>query len=64
MAPITVEGMTCGGCAAAVRKAIASVAPAAHVEVDLASRQVRVDGDVDEQSIKAAICGAGYQVAG
>ena len=60
MAPIKVEGMSCGHCAANVTKAITSIDPAAKVQVDLAAGEVRVDTSVDEAHVREAIRRAGY----
>lgn len=60
MITIKVQGMSCGGCVAAIRKAIAAVAPGAAVEVDLATREVRVEG-LEERAARAAIRAAGYE---
>ena len=61
MAPIKVEGMSCGHCAASVTKAITSIDPAAKVHVDLAAGEVRVDTAADELQVREAIRRAGYQ---
>jgi len=42
MVEFQVQGMTCGGCAARVKRAIQAVAEDAQVEVDLPSKTVRV----------------------
>jgi copper chaperone len=59
-----VSGMTCGGCARSVERAIKSVAPDATVTVDLASGRVSVDGEADEQAIAQAIDEAGFDFGG
>ena len=59
---IKVEGMTCGHCAGRVKQAVDGAAPGAPVEVELAAKEVRIDGpEVDEEAVKAAIREAGYQ---
>lgn len=58
-----VEGMTCDGCANAVRRSVAKVAPAATVSVELASGKVAIKGDADRAAVVAAIERAGYTVA-
>ncbi len=63
MTRIKVNGMTCGGCVAAIRRAIGAVEPAAHVEVDLKAKEVRVEGERDLATVKSAIQQAGYKLA-
>jgi copper chaperone len=63
MTQIKVNGMSCGGCAAAIKRAISAIDPAAHVEVDLQGKEVRVDGERDTAAVRAAIQSAGYEVA-
>lgn len=63
MIELKVERMTCGGCAASVRAAVLEVAPAARLEIETATGMLRLDGEVDEARIRAAIEQAGYGVA-
>lgn len=63
MIELKVEGMTCGGCAATVRTAVAEVAPKARMEIEIATGTLRVEGDADEGRVRAAIEQAGYGVA-
>lgn len=63
MIEMKVERMTCGGCAATVRAAVAEVAPKARMEIEIASGTLRVEGDADEARVRAAIQKAGYGVA-
>lgn len=58
-----VTGMTCGGCANAVKSAIQTEAPGATVEVDLGSATVTVDG-ADEAQVKKAVDAAGFNFLG
>lgn len=60
---LQVQGMTCEGCANAVRRSIGKVAPEAKVEVQLAAGKVRVDGDVERAAVADAIQRAGFTVA-
>ena len=60
MVTLKVENMSCGHCAAAVRNAVASVDPAAEIEVDLARGIVSVRSAADEARIGEAIREAGY----
>mgnify|MGYP000949248226 CR=1 FL=1 len=44
-----VRGMTCDGCANAVRRSIGKVAPSAKVEIELASHRERLGEGLDAQ---------------
>ncbi len=62
MTTLKVKGMTCGGCAAAIKRAIARVDPGAAVDVDLKGGQVHVQSGRDAATLRSAIETAGYQV--
>ena len=62
MTTIKVKGMTGGGCAASVRRAIAEADPHATFDVDLKGQAVHVQGDRDQPVTRAAIMRASYQV--
>ncbi|MBN2193117.1 MAG: heavy-metal-associated domain-containing protein [Polyangiaceae bacterium] len=57
-----VEGMSCGGCAASVRKALERLGIAA--QISLPERTVTVSGPVDEARVKEAVEAAGYDFRG
>ena len=62
-----VLGMTCGGCASSVTKAIQATSPEAVVDVDLEANEVNVEGPggiIDDATIKQAVEGAGFEYAG
>jgi copper chaperone len=59
-----VGGMSCGGCAAAVTRAITRTDPAAKVAVDLAGGKVTVSGPTSEAAVAAAIAAAGFTYEG
>ncbi len=63
MIELKVERMTCGGCAATVRAAVAEVAPEARMEIEIPTGTLRVEGEADEALIRAAIEQAGYGIA-
>ncbi len=63
MIELKVERMTCGGCAATVRAAVAEVAPRARMEIEIPTGTLRVEGEADEALIRAAIEQAGYGIA-
>lgn len=56
-----VAGMTCGGCAFSIEKAVMSVDPEAHLTVDLTNREIAVRSSVDEARFADAIRSAGYE---
>lgn len=66
---VTVEGMTCEGCAEKVRDALAKTDGVTVADVDVASGKVTVhpDGSVErgalEFAIDTAVFDAGYRVA-
>lgn len=61
---LKVPGMTCGHCESAVRSELAKVAGIEQVDVDLASKDVRVIGSgLDRAALVAAIDEAGFDVA-
>lgn len=62
MYELQVEGMSCGGCVRSVTKSVQSVDSNARVEVDLASKKVRVETPAALDAVKAAISEAGYEV--
>ena len=62
MIELKVERMTCGGCAATVRAAVAEVAPEARMEIEIATGTLRVEGEADEARVRAAIEQAGYSI--
>ena len=61
----TVEGMTCGGCATTVTKAVIEVDGVSDADVDLATGGVTVTSDspLDASRIAAAVQDAGYKLA-
>lgn len=62
MALVKVTGMTCGGCAAAVKRAVEAAVPGAAATVSLERGEVEVTGG-DLAAAKAAIVAAGFGVA-
>ena len=55
-----VGGMTCGGCVAAVTRAIRRLDPEAAVEVDLAKGTVSVDETLPKDAVQRAVEAAGF----
>lgn len=64
-ATYTVTGMTCQHCVASVTEEISELDGVQTVDVDLASGQVTVTSEapLSEESVRAAVSEAGYQVA-
>ncbi len=62
---VTVAGMTCGHCVAAVRDEISKLPGVASVEVDLETGTVRIAADPppDRAALSAAVDEAGYELA-
>ncbi len=60
---VVIEGMMCQHCRAHVDKALNAI-PGVSATVDLDSKTAVVTGDVTDEAIRAAVEGAGYQVAG
>ncbi|WP_108666045.1 heavy-metal-associated domain-containing protein [Euzebya rosea] len=61
---VTIDGMTCGHCAATIRDAVSPLAGVTNVDVSVRSRAmtVRTDGPADLEAITAAVRDAGYEV--
>jgi copper chaperone len=56
--------MSCGHCVGAVTKAVQAIDATAKVEVDLASKTVKIDSATPLAPLKSAIADAGYPVVG
>jgi copper chaperone CopZ len=61
-----VAGMTCEHCVRAVSTELEKLPGVSTVEVDLATGRVRVrsDGQLEPESVRAALDEAGYELAG
>jgi len=57
---LKIEGMTCGGCAKSVTKAIQSIDPGAKVETNPAARAVKVDTTATLAALLQVLEEAGY----
>jgi copper chaperone len=62
MYELQVEGMSCGGCVRSVTKSVQAVDGNAKVDIDLASKKVRVETRASLDAVKSAIGEAGYEV--
>ena len=57
-----VSGMTCGGCAKHVEKALRSVAGVSTVVVDVAQGTATVEGAASFEAMAASVGAAGYEL--
>ena len=57
-----VNGMTCGGCAKHVEKALRAVAGVTAVRVDLTQGTATVEGAVTFEALAASVGAAGYEL--
>lgn len=62
MHELIVEGMTCGGCAASVTRAVRAVDRDAGVDVELEAKRVRVRSGAALDAVRSAIDDAGFTV--
>ena len=62
MYQLQVENMSCGHCVGAVTRAVQAVDAAAKVEIDLATKSVKIDSASPLPPLKSAIADAGYPV--
>lgn len=64
---LKIEGMTCGGCVASVRRVLSALDGVQQADVSLEKKQATVSyepGRVTPDTLKAAIEDAGYDVVG
>ncbi|MGH3441302.1 MAG: heavy-metal-associated domain-containing protein [Nitriliruptorales bacterium] len=59
-----VPAVHCGHCKASIESSVGALEDVESVNVDLDTRKVAVVGDASDESIRAAIDEAGYEVAG
>jgi copper chaperone CopZ len=57
-----VQGMTCGGCAKHVEKALRSVLGVTGVVMDVAMGTARVDGTATFEAMALSVAAAGYEM--
>jgi len=55
-----VEGMTCGGCARAITRALVSLDRDARVQADPRSRTVTVETSLQQAEVRRALADAGF----
>lgn len=57
---LAISGMTCGGCAGAVSRALSGVSGVVEVRVDLAGGRATVTGTARAQELIQAVADAGF----
>lgn len=60
MIELTVNDMTCGGCVASITRVVKGLDANATVNADVASKRVKIESVIDNESVIAAILDAGY----
>ena len=60
---LKVPSMVCDGCVTTVKEAIMTQEPQAKVDIDLDTKQVTVETEASEASIRQMIVAAGHEVA-
>ncbi|MCC6215722.1 MAG: heavy-metal-associated domain-containing protein [Polyangiaceae bacterium] len=63
-ATYSVKGMTCGGCASAVTRALEALGHDVVVRVSLERAQATIEGQHDERAVQRAIEDAGFDFGG
>lgn len=64
MKTIQIEGMMCQHCVSHVSAALHAVQGVDSVEVSLENKCAKVGGSADDEALRSAVIGAGYQVTG
>ena len=60
---LKVPNMACGACGKTITKAVHKIDPKAEVQTDPKTKQVIVESNASESSVKEAIAAAGYPAA-
>ncbi len=63
MLDFNIAALSCGHCARAVTEAVHEIDPEARVEVDLGSKQVKVQTQATREQVVAVLTEAGYAPA-
>jgi copper chaperone len=58
-----VQGMTCGHCEMAVKRAVLQLDPTAQIQIDRAQGTVEVDSQQPREALAHAIADEGYRVS-
>jgi copper chaperone len=64
MFEFTIPDISCGHCVGVVQKAVKSVDPSATVDIDIASKRVKITSDTERATFADALVAAGYSPAG
>lgn len=64
MKTIQIEGMMCQHCVSHVSAALHALHGVDSVEVSLEDKCAKVTGSADDEALRSAVIGAGYQVTG
>lgn len=62
MIELKIDGITCNGCIASVKRALVAADPAATAEIDLASGAARIETQLPRDRVVETIEAAGYDV--
>ncbi|MFL9592950.1 heavy-metal-associated domain-containing protein [Aeromonas schubertii] len=60
MIELKIEGMSCGGCAASLERALGAQPGVTAVKVDFASATARIEGEVEPAALVALIEAQGF----
>jgi len=60
---LKVSNMACGACGKTITKAVREIDPEASVQTDPKTKQLIVDSNASESSVREAIAAAGYPAA-
>ena len=60
MIEFDIQAMSCGHCARSIDEAVKQLDPQARVEVDLASKKVKIESTRDRAALAEALSEAGY----
>lgn len=63
MIQFNIQSMSCGHCVKAVTEAVKSVDPQAQVQVDLGTKEVKVETQAAREKLVQALADAGYAPA-
>lgn len=60
---LMIPNMACSACVDTITKAVQAIDPAAEINPDVKTKQVSIETQANEASIRDAIAAAGYTVA-
>ena len=58
----SIEGVKCGGCAAAVKERLSKLDKVDNVEVNIQDKNIVVEGTVSKEDLQAALEGTNYKI--